>query len=390
MEVCMRQGSWEQAVGSVVDRAIEEQRIVGAVVLVAHRGEVVLRKTAGWMDREARRPMQPDAIFRLASVTKPVVSAAALALIESGRLSMDDPVTRWLPEFRPRLPGGEAPEITVRHLLTHTSGLSYGFLEEPGSPFHKADVSDGWDQPGLTLQQNLQRLAQVPLASRPGERWRYSLGLDVLGGLLEVMADRRLGEIVQQLVGDALGWRDTGFKLQDTARLATPYADDQPAPRRMADGDRVAADPARPQLFVRFAPSHVFDARSYDCGGGGMVGTADELLAFFESLRADNGVVVSPASSKAMRENQTGDLPIDLQGPGWGFGYGGAVLKDPAIAKVPHSRGAWQWGGVYGHCWLVDAAQELTMVTLTNTAIAGMMGRFPDDLRAAIYARLSS
>ena len=91
-----------------------------------------------------------------------------------------------------------------------------------------------------------------------------------------------------------------------------------------------------------------------------------------------------------MRQDRTGGLAIDLQGPGWGFGYGGAVLLDPAAANVPHSPGAWQWGGVYGHCWLVDAAQQLTMVTLTNTAIAGMMGRFPDDLRAAIYRQLRS
>jgi CubicO group peptidase (beta-lactamase class C family) len=381
----MQPSSWEAAVGPVITQAIAEQRLVGAVVLIAHRGQLVFRHAAGMADREAARPMTEDGVFRLASLTKPVVSAAVLALADGGRLSLDDAVTRWLPEFRPRLPDGQAPEIRLRHLLTHTAGLSYGFLEPPGSAFHELRVSDGIDQPGLSLQENLQRLARVPLAFRPGQGWRYSLGLDVLGGVLEAATGQALPEVVRQLIGEPLGWRDTGFAVRSADRLATPYADDAPAPRRMRDPDALAGDPAYPQMVTRFAPSRVFDRASYPSGGGGMVGTAREMLAFFEALRTEDGSFLSPASSRAMRQNQTGDLPIDLQGPGWGFGYGGAVLLDPATAQVPHSAGAWQWGGVYGHCWLVDAAEELTMVTLTNTAIAGMMGRFPDDLRAAIY-----
>jgi CubicO group peptidase (beta-lactamase class C family) len=384
----MQRTPWQAALDPVLDQAVAEQRIVGAVVLVCHRGEPVYRRAAGLADREAEKPMREDAVFRLASLTKPVVSAAALALAEGGRLSLDDEVTRWLPEFRPRLPDGEAPAIRLRHLLTHTAGLTYGFLEPPDGAFHSARVSDGLDQPGLSLQENLRRLVQVPLASRPGERWRYSLGLDVLGGVLEAATGHSLPEVVRQLIGEPLGWRDTGFTLRDASRLATPYADSQPVPRRMRDDEEDLADPLQPGMRTRFSPRRVFDLRSYACGGGGMVGSADEMLAFFEALRSDSGLFLSPEGSRAMRRDQTGGLPIDLQGPGWGFGYGGAVLLDPAAAQVPHSPGAWQWGGVYGHCWLVDAAQELTMVTLTNTAIAGMMGRFPDDLRAAIYRTL--
>lgn len=384
----MHNATWQAALDPVIDQAVAEQRIVGTVVLVAHHGELVYRRAAGLADREAERPMAEDAVFRLASLTKPVVSAAFLALVDGGRLSLDDAVTRWLPDFRPRLPDGSTPEIRLKHLLTHTAGLSYGFLEPPGSAFHAARVSDGLDQPGLGLHENLRRLAQVPLAFRPGEGWRYSLGLDVLAGAIEAATGHGLPEVVHQLVGEPLGWRDTGFALRDAARLATPYADDQPVPRRMREADEVIGDPAFPDLKTRFVPSRVFAAGSYPSGGGGMVGTAGEMLAFFESLRSDNGLLLPPAWSRTMRHNQTGALPIDLQGPGWGFGYGGAVLLDPAAGQVPHSAGAWQWGGVYGHCWLVDAAESLTMVTLTNTAIAGMMGRFPDELRAAIYRRL--
>ncbi|MED5617736.1 serine hydrolase domain-containing protein [Ideonella sp. BN130291] len=383
----MQPSSWDMAVGPVITQAIAEQRLVGAVVLVVHRGQLVLRHVAGLADREAAQPMTEDTIFRLASLTKPVVTAAALALVDGGRLSLDDAVTRWLPGFRPRLADGEVPEIRLRHLLNHTAGLSYGFMEPPGSAFHEARVSDGLDQPGLSLQENLRRLARVPLAFRPGEAWRYSLSLDVLGGVLEAATGQTLPDVVRQLVGEPLGWRDTGFTVRDTGRLATPYADDTPVPRRMRELE-VLADAAAPEMATRFAPSRVFDPGSYPSGGAGMVGTAHEMLAFFEALRSDSGTLLPPTWSRAMRQNQTGELPIDLQGPGWGFGFGGAVLLDPAAAQVPHSPGAWQWGGVYGHCWLVDAAQELTMVTLTNTTIAGMMGRFPDDLRAAIYRHL--
>jgi CubicO group peptidase (beta-lactamase class C family) len=384
----MQRTSWPAAIDPLIDRAIAEQQIVGAVMLVAHRGEIVYRRAAGWADREAQQPMREDTIFRLASLTKPVISAATLALVEGGRLTLDDPVTRWLPDFRPRLPGGEAPEIRVQHLLTHTAGLTYGFLEAPGSAFHRAQVSDGLDQPGLSLQENLRRLATVPLAGRPGAQWRYSMATDVLGGVLEVATGRSLQHVVQQLVAEPLGWRDTGFNVRDTARLAAAYAGDTAVPRRLQDGDTLDGDEAHPEYTTCFAPSRILDPRSYPSGGAGMAGTAGEMLAFFEALRSDDGSLVSPASSQTMRTNQTGDLPIDLQGPGWGFGYGGAVVLDPVAAGVPHSPGSWQWGGAYGHSWLVDPVEGLTMLLLTNTTPAGMMGPFPDALRAATYAQV--
>jgi CubicO group peptidase (beta-lactamase class C family) len=384
----MQRTSWQAAIDPLIDRAIAEQQIVGAVMLVAHRGEFVYQRAVGWADREAQQPMREDTIFRLASLTKPVISAATLALAEGGRMTLDDPVTRWLPDFRPRLLNGEVPEISIHQLLTHTAGLSYGFLEAADSAFHRARVSDGLDQPGLSLQENLRRLATVPLAGRPGAQWRYSLATDVLGGVLEVATGRSLQHLVQQLIAEPLGWRDTGFAVHDTARLAAAYAGDTAVPRRLNDGDSMVADPAQPEFVSRFTPSRILDPRSYPSGGAGMAGTASEMLAFFEALRSDDGSIVSSAASRAMRSNQTGDLPIDLQGPGWGFGYGGAVVLDPAAAGVPHSPGAWQWGGAYGHSWLVDPVEGLTMVLLTNTTPTGMMGPFPDALRAAMYEHL--
>jgi CubicO group peptidase (beta-lactamase class C family) len=152
----------------VIDRALSENRIIGTAILAARDGNVVFSRAAGLADRASGRPVRGDTVFRLASMTKPIVSAATLVLVERGKIQLDDPVTRWLPNFRPALPDGRQPTITVRHLLTHTAGLNYGFKEAANGPYHRAHVSDGLDQPGLSIDENLRRLASVPLLHPPG------------------------------------------------------------------------------------------------------------------------------------------------------------------------------------------------------------------------------
>ncbi len=142
---------WKKLDG-VIDSALAERRIVGTVVLVSQGGELRYHRAAGLADREAGIPMREGAIFRLASLTKPIVSAAALALAERGPLSLDDTVAKWIPEFRPSLEDGTKPEIAIRQLLNHTAGFRYGFHEPEDGPYHRAQVSDGLDQPGLTIK----------------------------------------------------------------------------------------------------------------------------------------------------------------------------------------------------------------------------------------------
>ncbi|HUI59188.1 MAG TPA: serine hydrolase domain-containing protein, partial [Steroidobacteraceae bacterium] len=149
----------QERLDPVLEAAIAGRRLVGAVVLVARGGRIAYRRAAGFADRESRTPLAPEHLFRLASLTKPVVTAAAMALIEQGKLALEDRLARWLPGFAPRLADGRIADITVRQLLTHTSGLSYGFSEEADGPYHRAQVSDGLDQPGLSLEENLRRLA---------------------------------------------------------------------------------------------------------------------------------------------------------------------------------------------------------------------------------------
>lgn len=371
---------------AAIDAALAERRIVGAVVLVSHRGRELFRRAAGWADRERGVAMRDDALFRLASVTKPIVAAATMVLAQRGVVDLDAPVTRWLPDFRPRLADGTAPDITLRHLLSHQAGLGYRFLDATADgPHAQAGVSDGMDDSGITLAENLRRIAQVPLQFAPGTGWFYSLGVDVAGGVLEAATGRSLGDVVRETVTDPLGMADTAFHALEPARLATPYVSDTPEPHALAEGETVPVYPDT--AGIRYSPARALDAGAFPSGGAGMVGTADDLLRFFEALRQGGAPILDPAWVARMASHQTGDFgPPDA--PGWGFALGFSVLRDPAPTGTPESPGTWRWGGAYGHSWFVDPTRELTVVALTNTLYEGMDGAFVNDLRDAAYAAL--
>jgi len=369
-------------VNAAIERALSEQRLVGVVVLIAHGGEIAFRRAAGFADREAHRPMHEDAIFRFSSLTKPIVSATAMALVERGGLDLNDTAMRWLPEFRPRTSDGSEATITVRQLLTHTAGLSYSFFQPPEGPYHRAGVSDGLAEPGLLLEEELKRLATVPLSYSPGTAWGYSLALDVLGEIMARSGGTSLADLVERFVTAPLRMADTGFAIRDPARLTAVYVDGAP-PRRMEDPDVV---PFGAGAGIRFSPSRIFDRSSFTSGGAGMVGTATDFLTFLETLRQGGGGILSSESVRAMMSNQIGGLRINVEPtPSWGFGFGGAVLMDPTLAGVPQAAGTWKWGGVYGHHWYVDPQNDLTVVALSNTAVEGMAGGFVSELMTAIY-----
>lgn len=374
-------GDLAQRLDAAIDKAVAERRIVGTVVLVARDGALVYRRAAGLSDREAGVPMREDTIFRLASVSKPLVSAAVMTLVEEGRLRLDEPVTGFLPDFRPQLADGRAPAITIGHLLSHAAGLSYGFFEPGDSRYKMLAVSDGLDiVPGLTLDANLRRLSRTTLAFPPGSNWRYSLSIDVLGAVIEKVTGQTLAQAVAERVTAPLGLKDTGFAVTDPARLGAAYADGRPAPSRMTDNELVPfAGNA-----VRFAPGRALDPTAYPSGGAGMVGTAGDVLRFLEAIRTGGGPILKPETVEMMMADQVG-AQAQTQGPGWGFGFGWAVLDDPAPTKTPQAAGTIQWGGAYGHSWFVDPASRLTVVALTNTAFEGMSGAYTIEIRDAVY-----
>ena len=329
--------------------------------------------------------MRMDALFRLASVSKPIVSTAALVLVGQGRLGLDDPLVRWLPQFRPHLADGSPAHLTVRHLLTHTAGLTYGFLEaEGGGAYRRAGVSDGMEISGLSLDDNLRRLASVPLLYAPGTAWGYSIATDVLGAVISQVADVSLDDTVRSLVTEPLGLHDTAFRVVDPDRLAVAYVNDTPEPRRMRNLDVVPVFEGTAGL--RFAPARAFDTKEFQSGGSGMIGTARDFLVLLEVLRCDGGPILDADLVRQMGTVQTGDLELATW-PGRGFGLGFTVLKDPIAANTPETIGSWRMGGAYGRSWFVDPVERLSVVAFTNTAFEGMAGQFTIDLCAAIYGR---
>ncbi|VWB42433.1 serine hydrolase [Burkholderia aenigmatica] len=366
-----------------LDRALADACMVGAVVLVAQDGELRYARAVGLADREAGTPMREDALFRLSSVTKPIVAAAAMRLVAAGSIALDEPVTRWLPEFRPTLPDGTPAVITLRHLLSHTAGLGYRFLEADGDgPYARAGVSDGMDRSGLSLAENLRRIAGVPLQFAPGTSWGYSLALDVVGALIEAVDGRPLADAVAALVTTPLGMTDTAFVAHDAARFATPYVGTPGAPRRMADVDLVPVFDGT--IGIRFEPARVFDADAWASGGAGMIGTARDCVTLLDALRTGRDGWLGREWGDEMARLQPGARELrDM--PGFGFGLGFSVLRDPVAAQSPESVGTWRGGGAYGHTWFVDRAAGLTVVAFSNTLYEGLDGRIVTCVRDAVY-----
>jgi CubicO group peptidase (beta-lactamase class C family) len=368
---------------AVIDQALAEHKLVGGVVLVAKDGETVYARAFGDADREAGKPVSLDTIFRYSSLTKPIVSATAMSMLQDGLIALDDPVTKYLPDFRPKLADGSEPVITLRHLLTHTSGLTYDFMEPPESPYHAHGISCGFDKPGVTMAENLAKISDWPLNFPPGSAWNYSVSTDVLGAVLEKAGGATLPELVLARVTGPLGMTGTGFVPADPARLATAYADGQPAPVRMGERHSVpfAISP------LNYAPDRYKDARSFPSGGAGMLGTGPDFLKFLETVRQGGAPILKPETVKLLTENQIGDIPIPISGPGTGFSLGWSILTDPAVSPLPtpQSKGTWAWAGVYGNTWFVDPVKSMTVVIVTNTAIEGMSGATSTAIRDAVY-----
>jgi CubicO group peptidase (beta-lactamase class C family) len=365
-------------VDAAIDRAIAEKRIVGTVLLVAREGELIYSRAAGLADREAGRPMTFDAIFRLASCTKPLVAAAALAMVDAGLIGLDDEVSRHLPYFTPKFEGRPA-RVLVRHLLTHTSGLSYD-----ADDLRRAEASGGMSGPILPLEENVRRLGTIPLRFEPGTRWIYGTSIDVVGCLVGTLSKSTVDAAIRRYVTGPLGMADTRFGVTDIERLATPYADGRPDPVRMGDTTYI---PARTGTGgTTFCPSRIFNPLAPQSGGSGMAGSAPDFMRFLEMVRGGGGKVLKRETVAAACRNQIGGVPMEGEERiGERFGFFGAIVDDTAMARTPQARGTLRWGGVYGHNWFIDPAAGLCAVSFSNSAFEGCNGPYREEIRDAIY-----
>lgn len=330
----------QSALDSVINRAVspasgETQAVVGTVVYVTHHGESIYRKAAGFADRERALPVTHDTLFRLSSVTKPFVTAAVGVLLEQGKLSLEDDVTRWLPAFTPSLPNGVRPKITIEHLLSHSAGLNYRFCESPDGPYHRLGVSDGMDISGLTLEENLRRIASAPLLYLPGTSVAYSVATDVLGAVVAAVCDSSLSDAIASLVSQPLGLSHASFYPSDSARLAVPYVNACPTPRPMMDDEDMVNDEFGAAGGIHFSPKRVFKQDEFQSGGSGMIGSADDIERLLQVFRMKG----APLFGKSVFDSLTRDRCVGTEfGPGYGFASSWQVLRDPKVANSLQSQ----------------------------------------------------
>jgi CubicO group peptidase (beta-lactamase class C family) len=376
--ICELGDGMDYRINQLIDHALAAGRITGTVVLVYQDGQPVFQRAAGFADREANLSVQFDTIFRLASVTKPIVAATALAMIERGLLSLSDRVTDHLPWFHPKTENGETVDITIHQLLTHTSGLVYG----PESDELPADrIDKGLGDTDLDFEANFSRCNAIPLAFRPGTQWAYGFSTDILGAIIAKLHGTTLEDAVVHYIAGPLGMADTRFHVTDPGRLAVAYADAHPIPIRMPDPCTVVHESSGWQ--GTFSPNRIFNPKAFQSGGAGMAGTAGDIMSLLEALRTGGKGVLKPETIDMGFSNQIG--AIEREDPGMKFGYFGAVVEDPAPTMSPHSKGTVRWGGVYGLSWFIDRAKGLSVLSVTNNAVEGCMGEYPERIKQAVY-----
>ena len=381
---------------------VEARRVVGIAAHVVRRdGTVVYDGAAGLRDPDADDPVRPDTLFRLASMTKPITATAVLMLVDEGRIALDDPVGRFVPELASPLvqemPGRAVPAVrqpTVRDLLRHTSGLSYRFMNVPGiaEDYERLDVDDGMAAPDLSLDENMRRLSRAPLQAQPGARWGYGLSFDVLGAVVERVAGQPLDAFVRERVAGPLSLSSLMFRvaLEDRHRLARAMMLDGNGLRPIQPGDAVPFPVTGGHILSD--PGRAFSQSAYPSGGSGAVSTLGDYVRFARLLLGggvlDGVRLLRPETVAAMSSPQTGGLPINLAGPAYSFGYGVAVLTDPAAAGTLQPRGAYGWSGVYGTGLSIDPTGGLAFVVMTTTAVEGMT--IADEFVRAFYGSLTS
>jgi CubicO group peptidase (beta-lactamase class C family) len=361
----------------------ERGRIPGAVAILGLGGHVELCASVGQLDASAGTTMREDAIFRIYSMTKPIVSLATLMLVEEGKLQLTDPVAAYLPAFaRQQLAIEEGGTVrlqparrqaTVHDLLRHTAGLTYEFLGNSSVQRHyqQAKVASR-DRTNAELAQTL---AELPLASEPGTCWEYSRATDVLGAVLEVVDGAALGALLRRRIFEPLGMHDTAFSVPQAQwhRIAQPLARDPDS------GEAV-------RLLDAQAPP------AFESGGGGLLSTAADYLRFMRVLQgrgtADGVRLAGRKTIDWMTADHLGGLPIagDLLPPGHGFGLGVAVRLADGLAPFPGSAGQYFWSGIGGTYFFIDPAEDLFGLLLLQAPNQRIFYR--NLFRAAAYAAL--
>jgi CubicO group peptidase (beta-lactamase class C family) len=387
-------------IGEHFERYIDAGKLAGALVLVARRGQVAFFHALGHLELERRRPVTRDAVFRIYSMTKPITSVGLMMLYEEGRFQLDDPVHRFIPSWKDleifvsgnhplfKTASVERP-MSIRDLLTHTSGLTYGFMERTNvdAAYRKLGVADRTRR-GYTLRDMAETLAELPLEFSPGMRWNYSVSTDVVGHLIELISGQPLDAYLREHVFEPLDMRDTGFVIRDEQlpRFAANY-------ERQADGTlKLIDDPERSQ----------YRECTFFSGGGGLVSTAPDFFRFTAMLRnrgeLDGVRLLGRKTVELMTMNhlpggqdltQLAQAGMFTETPyaGVGFGLGFSVMQSPARAHILGTPGEYAWGGAASTAFWIDPVEDLIVIFMTQLMPSSS---YPlrRELRVLTYAAL--
>ena len=371
-----------QRVNAAMQRYIDAEQLAGTVTLIARHGKVVHLEAQGWRHKEANEAMTADTIFTIMSMTKPIVSVALMMLYEEGHFLLDDPISKWLPEYaglQVRVDGPPvarrepaARPVTVRHVLTHTSGLSL-------DPDFRAYGPPGGGGRPRTLAEAIDRAAGRDLAFHPGDEWQYGASTDYVAMLVEKISGRNLRDFLKERLFDPLGMTDTHYNV----------------PRSKVD--RVAAvygpTGSPPTLGLFLAPRYR-EPTDYFAGVAGLSSTAADYFRFHQMMLNGgelNGVrILSPRTVNLMISNHTGDKDIYAWGPGYGFGLGYCILLDPGLANEHLSPGTFFWAGAWTTSAWVDPVEDMLAVFLTQLTSFGSVNVVRDVGTLASQAIIES
>lgn len=388
-------------IGAFIDDAyVDKGKLAMTQILVARDGQEVYRHQSG-VARADGTALREDAIFRIASMTKPVTSIAFMSLLEEARIALEDPVTKVIPEFKglgvynggggaaPFVPATPCAPMRMVDLLSHMSGLTYGFQNRTSvdAAYRKSLPDGGRDIPGN--DHFIAELAKIPLEFAPGSAWNYSVSTDVLGVVIARLAGKPLGEVFKERIFDPLGMVDTGFMLPEDQR------------HRLTDCWTYVPG-QKPKLIDEAAKSKLTQPPSFENGGGGLVSTTDDYHRFCQMLIGKGAVggtrIISPKTLDLMTRNflpggadltqMSRSLFSEAHNAGTGFGLGFGVLLDPVRAQIPGSAGEYFWGGMFSTAFFIDPVEKIHAVFMTQLSPSGA---YPirRQLKTLIYSALT-
>ena len=392
-----------------LQKFVDEQKVPNLVTLVARHGKIVHYEAQGYLDLESRQPVVKDTIYRLWSNSKPITGTATMICVEDGLLSLDDPVSKYIPAFRNQAVRAELGkgvlsgvptvpiqrDITIRDCLRNTTGLAsprrspVSYLREYKDAVNKSGILISPQKPSGTLREVLEALAQLPLDSQPGTQFEYQVGYPIVGYVLEMVTGKSMEEFYQERIFKPLGMKDTSFYMikERVDRFPTLY---RPV---MKEGEWKLEVDEKPENNPSLTGTmNYIDAGG---GGGGVLATAADYVRFAQMLlnggELDGVRILGRKTVELMTSSHTGDMPIPMTGPGFGFGMGVGVYEGGGEVPIMRSIGSYGWSGAAGTTYFADPKENLIGVCFTQVFMHQVMGdnNYQEEFERLVYQSLT-